>query len=170
MSTIPKNKQTLYTAVESAFDKILLDYISIPDTYSRKLGVEGNIKHSVISVSDTLAYLIGWGDLVLGWYQKTSAGETVNFPATGYKWNELGSLAESFHLQYKDWLYDDLIAKFKDTVNQLLLLIDSLTDEELHGHVWYEKYTLGRMIQFNTSSPMKNMRTKVRRFKKINNI
>ncbi|TOC26278.1 hypothetical protein CGJ87_24220, partial [Vibrio parahaemolyticus] len=28
----------------------------------------------------------------------------------------------------------------------------------------YEQWTLGRMIQFNTSSPMKNVRTKVRRF------
>ncbi|MCF9684883.1 ClbS/DfsB family four-helix bundle protein, partial [Vibrio parahaemolyticus] len=35
---------------------------------------------------------------------------------------------------------------------------------ELYGVAWYEQWTLGRMIQFNTSSPMKNMRTKVRRF------
>ncbi|MBU2238452.1 MAG: ClbS/DfsB family four-helix bundle protein, partial [Gammaproteobacteria bacterium] len=35
---------------------------------------------------------------------------------------------------------------------------------------WYEKWTLGRMIQFNTSSPMKNMCTKVRRFNKSNGL
>ncbi|EGR2232552.1 ClbS/DfsB family four-helix bundle protein, partial [Vibrio parahaemolyticus] len=49
-------------------------------------------------------------------------------------------------------------------VNEILLLISSLSDHDLYGVVWYEQWTLGRMIQFNTSSPMKNMRTKVRRF------
>ncbi|HCE1656942.1 TPA: ClbS/DfsB family four-helix bundle protein, partial [Vibrio parahaemolyticus] len=50
------------------------------------------------------------------------------------------------------------------TINEILLLISSLSDHELYGVAWYEQWTLGRMIQFNTSSPMKNMRTKVRRF------
>ncbi|MGY6401180.1 ClbS/DfsB family four-helix bundle protein, partial [Vibrio parahaemolyticus] len=48
--------------------------------------------------------------------------------------------------------------------NEILLLISSLSDYELYGVAWYEQWTPGRMIQFNTSSPMKNMRTKVRRF------
>lgn len=39
-------------------------------------------------------------------------------------------------------------------------------NETLYGIAWYKQWTLGRMIQFNTSSPMKNMRTKVRRFKR----
>ena len=28
-------------------------------------------------------------------------------------------------------------------------------NDELYQKTWYEKWTLGRMIQFNTSSPMK---------------
>ncbi|WP_281947969.1 ClbS/DfsB family four-helix bundle protein, partial [Vibrio parahaemolyticus] len=50
------------------------------------------------------------------------------------------------------------------TINEILLLISSLSDHELYGVAWYKQWTLGRMIQFNTSSPMKNMRTKFRRF------
>ncbi|ARR51641.1 ClbS/DfsB family four-helix bundle protein [Photobacterium damselae] len=42
----------------------------------------------------------------------------------------------------------------------------SLSNHQLYQEPWYEKWTLGRMIQFNTSSPMKNVRTKVRRFKR----
>lgn len=43
-----------------------------------------------ISVSDTFSYLIGWGKLVLKWYDLKSKKQYVDFPETGYKWNELG--------------------------------------------------------------------------------
>lgn len=170
MTSVPKNKQELYEAITVAYEKILVDYLAIPEEYSRSLGVEGNVKGTEISVSDTLAYLIGWGKLVLKWHNRTSAGKDVDLPETGYKWNELGKLAQAFHSQYEKWTYNDLITEFKSTMSELLSLIESLSNKELYGVSWYEKYTLGRMIQFNTSSPMKNMRAKVRKFKKNNGI
>ena len=142
----------------------MADYRSISKSKARKLGVEGNIKGTIISVSDTVAYLIGWGKLVLKWHHLKSQNQDVDFPETGYKWNQLGLLAESFHEKYRDWKYDDLLVELESTVHEILLLISSLSNHELYGVAWYERWTLGRMIQFNTSSPMKNMRTKVRRF------
>lgn len=170
MTSVPKNKQELHQAIEHAFEKILADYSSIPEGFSRKIGVEGNVKSTEISVSDTLAYLIGWGQLVLKWHRLKELGQSVDYPETGYKWNELGKLAQSFHHTYRDWKYIDLITEFKATTAEVMLLIDSLSNHELYGYAWYEKYTLGKMIQFNTSSPMKNMRAKVRKFKRINRI
>lgn len=38
----------------------------------------------------------------------------------------------------------------------------SSTATELYGANWYEKYTAGRMIQFNTASPYKNARSGIR--------
>ena len=169
-SSVPKNKQELHQAITVAYEKILADYLSIPEEYSRHAGVEGNVKSTEISVSDTLAYLIGWGKLVLKWHGRKSACKEVDFPETGYKWNELGKLAQAFHVQYQKWTYSDLVAEFKSTTSELLSLIESLSNDELYGVSWYDKYTLGKMIQFNTSSPMKNMRTKVRKFKKNNGI
>ncbi|MBU3003116.1 ClbS/DfsB family four-helix bundle protein [Paraglaciecola arctica] len=166
MASVPTNKRELQLAIQLVFDKILVDYESIPADLSRTLGVEGNVKGTEISVSDTLAYLIGWGKLVIKWQRLSSANEPVDFPETGYKWNELGKLAQRFHDEYRDWNYGDLLSEFKQTVNEVLSLIDSLSDHQLYGLAWYQKYTLGRMIQFNTSSPMKNMRAKVRKFKK----
>ena len=49
-----------------------------------------------MSVSDLVAYLIGWGELVLKWNEKKEKREKVDFPETGYKWNELGKLAKKF--------------------------------------------------------------------------
>ncbi|MEI8670546.1 ClbS/DfsB family four-helix bundle protein [Pseudoalteromonas sp. B131b] len=170
MSSAPKNKEELQKSITTAFDKILTDYLSIPSEVSRKVGVVGNIKGTEISVSDTVAYLIGWGELVLKWYELKSNNKSVCFPETGYKWNELGKLAQHFHLQYNDWSYEDLIAKFTVTTSNILILVESLDNQKLYGENWYEKYTLGKMIQFNTSSPMVNMRGKVRKYKKLNNI
>lgn len=165
-SSVPKNKEELELAICSIFQKLMVDYRSIPESLSRECAIEGNVKGTSISVCDTVAYLIGWGRLVLKWYDLKSKNCPVDFPETGYKWNELGLLAESFHKKYHDWRYEDLLRELEATTDEILLLISSLSSEELYGTQWYEKWTLGRMIQFNTSSPMKNMRTKVRRFKK----
>lgn len=170
LSSVPKNKIELQKAITLAFDKILADYLSIPAEVSRKIGVAGNVKGTEISVSDTIAYLIGWGKLVLKWYALKSNNEAVNFPETGYKWNELGQLAQSFHSQYHEWTYKNLLMEFEITTACILVLIESLDNKKLYDESWYKHYTLGKMIQFNTSSAMINMRAKVRKFKKINNI
>ncbi len=166
MSSVPSNKAELELAIKSIFPKLMADYHSISESKARKSGIEGNVKGTIINVSDTVAYLIGWGKLVLKWYHLKSQNQHVDFPETGYKWNQLGLLATSFQEEYRDWKYDDLLVELEYTVSEILLLISSLSDYELYGVAWYKQWTLGRMIQFNTSSPMKNMRTKVRRFKR----
>ena len=168
MSSISKNKVELVEAIQTAFDKLIEDYANIPEEYSREIGVEGNIKNTEIRVCDTISYLIGWGKLVLKWYDLKSKNLDVDFPETGYKWNQLGQLAVHFHSEYRDWSYNNLLLEFQSTTEQILKLVNSLSDDELYAEAWYEKYTLGRMIQFNTSSPMKNIRAKIRRFKKEN--
>ena len=165
MSSIPTSKDELESAIQGIFTKLMSDYRSVPAEQSKIVGVEGNVKGTEICVCDTAAYLIGWGQLILKWYRLSEKGEHIDFPETGYKWNQLGLLAEHFHNQYKEWSYPDLLDELESTVAQLLNIISRLDDDILYGSPWYESYTLGRMIQFNTSSPMKNMRTKIRRFK-----
>ena len=170
MSSVPQSKDELLSAINSIFPKLMDDYRIVPESLSRKCELEGNIKGTQISVCDTVAYLVGWGKLVLKWHSLKSQGLPVDFPDTGYKWNQLGLLAASFHAEYSDWKYEDLLTELDSTANELISLISSLSNEELYETTWYEKWTLGRMIQFNTSSPMKNMRTKVRRFNKSNGL
>ena len=170
MSSVPTNKEELYQAIKLNSEKILEDYLSIPKEYAHKNGIEGNVKGAIINVADTLAYLLGWGQLVLKWHQLKSEGSDVDFPETGYKWNELGQLAQHFYSQYHSWPYDKLIHEFTVTTDRILVLIDSLDNQKLYGETWFDKYTLGKMIQFNTSSPMVNMRGKVRKYKRLNAI
>ncbi|ADZ91677.1 ClbS/DfsB family four-helix bundle protein [Marinomonas mediterranea] len=168
MSSIPASKKELESAIQDMFMKLMKDYRDIPISLSRDLGVEGNIKGTSISVCDTLAYLIGWGKLVVKWCDHYNDNQAIDFPETGFKWNQLGLLAQHFHIEYKNWKYNDLLEEFEEVISTILAIISRLSDDELYGDDWYENYTLGRMIQFNTSSPMKNIRTKVRRFRKQN--
>lgn len=166
LTSVPQSKEELELAINSIFDKLMADYRTIPVELTRERNVEGNIKGTQVSVCDTVAYLIGWGKLVLKWHRLKAQGLPVEFPEAGFKWNQLGLLSEHFHEQYADWKYEALLKEFESTVNELLSLISSLSNYDLYETTWYDKWTLGRMIQFNTSSPMKNMRSKIRRFKK----
>jgi hypothetical protein len=170
MSSVPQNKDELISAITLASHKLSADYSSIPDELSRTMGIDGNVKGTKISVCDTLAYLVGWGKLVLKWYSLKSQGQNADFPETGYKWNQLGLLAQSFQKEYQAWDFSSLQTEFVATTQDILRLVVSLDDHALYGAPWYDQWTLGRMIQFNTSSPMKNVRTKVRRFKKYHGI
>ena len=166
MSSVPQSKNELLAAINSVFPKLMADYQVVPESLSRKCGVEGNIKGTQISVCDSVAYLVGWGRLVLKWHRLKSSGEPVEFPESGYKWNQLGLLAVSFQEKYSTWQYNDLLNELESTTNEIIALVSSLSSDELYGKAWYEQWTFGRMIQFNTASPMKNMRAKVRRFNK----
>ena len=106
MSSIPQSKEELELAINTSFTKLMADYYSIPEKFVRELGMEGNRKGTKISVFDTAAYLVGWGKLVLKWHALKSKGHSVNFPDTGYKWNQLGLLADSFHKEYEHYFFN----------------------------------------------------------------
>jgi hypothetical protein len=128
--------------------------------------LKGHSKNTVMSINNLLAYLVGWGQLVLKWNHNTCHGLEVDFPDTGFKWNELGLLAQKF---YKDYENDDFITlqeKLNTTTREILKLIESKTNEELYETAWYGKWTLGRMIQLNTSSLCKNATNRIRQWKK----
>lgn len=164
MTSVPQSKKELELAINSTFSKLMIDYHSIPEKIARECGVEGNVRGTKISVCDTAAYLIGWGRLVLKWYKLKSQGQPVDLPEKGYNWNQLGLLANKFHDEYSNWKYAQLLEELEHTVHEVLELVGTLSNQDLYETPWYRKWPLGRMIQFNTVSPMKNMRTKIRRF------
>ena len=129
MSTIATNKQELLLAIDNIYVKLMADYQMIHKSKSRVIGIKGNIKGTYISVSDTVAYLIGWGQLVLKWHQLKSNNQNVAFPESGYKWNQLGLLAESFQNKYRSWHYDDLLNELDSTVDEIRVLINQLSEQ-----------------------------------------
>jgi hypothetical protein len=166
---IPKDKDELLKVIIDNYKKLTVELLNIPFNLTEKKELDGHSKNTLMSINDLVAYLVGWGQLVLKWNEKKSKGLEVDFPETGFKWNQLGQLAQKF---YKDYESDDfkmLTAKLDNTTNEILKLIESKTNRELYETDWYDKWTLGKMIQLNTSSPFKNAKDRIRKWKKQNN-
>lgn len=123
-----------------------------------------------MSVNNLLAYLVGWGQLLLKWSDRKDKGLEVDFPETGFKWNELGRLAQKFYQDYEQDDFQTLISKLDNTTYEVLKLVESKTNNELYELAWYDKWPLGKMIQLNTTSPFKNAKDRIRKWKKMNQL
>lgn len=163
---IPKDKTELLLAIRKNYDKLRSDLASVPPELASIVELPGHTKDTQMSVCNLVAYLIGWGQLVLKWHRKTDAGEVVTFPDDGFKWNQLGPLAQKFYSDYHGLAFDQLLENLNSTVEQLIHLVLSKLNDELYGEPWYDKYTMGRMIQLNTSSPYANARARLRTWKR----
>jgi len=163
---IPANKIELLDAIGANYQKLRADLDGVPEAISGEPTLEGHAKGTLMSVHDLVAYLVGWGELVLKWHAGRSAGEPVDFPETGYKWNELGRLAQKFYLDHAEVSYPALLDRLASVKDRIVAVIAATDNADLYGKPWYEAYTFGRMIQFNTASPFDNARKRLRRWKK----
>ena len=163
---VPINKQELRKAILTNYDKLRSELLIIDPKLSTEYCLEGHARGTLMSINNLLAYLVGWGQLVLKWIDTKDRNEKVDFPETGYKWNELGKLAQKFYKDYKDDSFMVLQEKLSAIVSQILDVIECRSNAELYEVPWYEKWTMGRMIQFNTSSPYNNARGRLRKWNK----
>jgi hypothetical protein len=163
---IPASKTELLDAISERFDKLIIDLSKVPKDRAREYSLEGHVKGTTMSPADLVSYLIGWNELVLKWLDQDDKGQDVDFPETGFKWNELGQLAQKFYKDYDDLGYRELLDRLKKAKENLVETIWARSDKELYGEPWHGKWTKGRMIQFNTSSPYANARSRIRRWLK----
>lgn len=167
---VPVNKEELILAINTNYIKLKKELENIPIELTTLKDLEGHSKGTLMSINNLLSYLLGWQELVLKWNIKKQNKEEVDFPETGYKWNQLGKLAQKFYEDYKNDDFNTLLFKLDKRVEEILKLIENKSNKELYEVSWYEKWTLGRMIQFNTSSPYANAKARIRKWKKELNI
>src|SRR5690606_12345064 len=125
----------------TTYRKLAVDLASVPPERAREATLEGHAQGTQMSVADLVAYLIGWNLLVLKWCDGKAKGLPVNFPETGYKWNELGRLAQKFYADHAGVAYVDLLRQFADVHTRVVALVERETDRSLYGKPWYQKYT-----------------------------
>ena len=167
MSSVAQNKSELVDAIELTYKALKADLESIPAPLTEKKEMDGHMKDTKMSVCNLMAYLVGWGELVLKWdkfYQKE--GKLPDLPDTGFKMNQMGELAQKFYKDYEGDNFPTLLKKYDAVVEKILKMINSKDNKELYQTDWYKKYPFGRMIAFNTSSPYKNARGRIRKWKK----
>lgn len=162
---IPKSREELLEAIETNFERLVKDLGAVPAQEANEATLEGHAKGTMMSVHNLVSYLLGWNILVLKWIEKDAKGERIDFPETGFKWNQLGALAQKFYTDFDTVPFDQLLKDLEVAKQKIVDFISDQTDEHLYGASWHRKYTMGRMIQFNTSSPYANARTRLRKWK-----
>ena len=163
---VPSSKAELLAAIATTFDRLTADLARVPTDRVREDSLVGHAAGTMMSPADLVAYLIGWNDLVLKWLDRDDRGERVDFPEAGFKWNELGLLAQKFYRDHEALDWTSLLARLNEVRTRLVVTISARPDAELYGGPWYGKWTKGRMIQFNTSSPYANARVRIRKWLK----
>lgn len=163
---VPANKAQLLDAMKQGFAKLEAELSTVDPEEAQHPGMEGHARGTTMSVNDLVAYLDGWGQLVLKWVDRRKRGLEPDFPETGYKWNALGALAQKFYRNQQGLEFSDRLDKLRATHARLVALVERLDDDALYGRGWYDRWTLGRMIQFNTASPYANARARIRKWKR----
>lgn len=167
---VPQTKAELLAEIDKNFNK-LIGYLNvIPPDITSEPSMDGHAKGTVMSVCDLVSYLLGWNTLVVKWITRNEQGQDVDFPETGYKWNQLGLLAQRFYQDFKELGYAERIDALTTQKHKIVTLIEARTDAALYGEAWYGKWTMGRMISFNTSSPYANACGRLRKWAKANNL
>jgi len=166
----PTNKDELLRAIADDYAKLAAELATIPAERTGTKELDGHAKGTSMSVRDLVAYLVGWGRLVLKWHDRRTRGLAVDFPETGFKWNELGRLAQKFYADHAQHDFRTLTAELEKTTNKIVRLVKSMSNEELYETAWYDRWTLGKLIQLNTSSPFKNAKARLRKWKRANGL
>ena len=164
--SIPQNKIELMEAIEMDYLKLQAELVNIPIELTRNKELQGHAKGTLMSICDLVAYLVGWGNLVLKWHDKKTKGLHVDFPETGYNWGQLGELAQKFYKDHEADSYPALLQKLFKSKKDILGLVNSCNNKALYNIPWEGKWTMGRCIQLNMSSPYKNALNRIRLWKK----
>lgn len=77
------------------------------------------------SISDIIAYQIGWGKLLIGWYEAGIQDKMPYMPGEGFsKWDYNG-LAKHFHQKYHLDGATKQMALFQATVERIIAIVET---------------------------------------------
>ena len=143
------------TVVE--FEKLIRLISDMPDVQAMTKR-EGNT-----SIKDVIAHRAHWIDLFLGWYADGQADNNVDFPAKGYKWNDLKHYNAVLRAQQAGLTWDDARASLSDRHRALLLFIQTtpaLYDGPMKGanNTW----TTGRWAEAAGASHYRSAAKRIR--------
>lgn len=150
----------------------LMNVVRSLDTSARKLkSIEWTAGNA--SVNDIIAYLIGWGNLLIGWYQAGLRAEIPQMPGEGFfKWDYVG-LAKHFYTKYQ---YDTTEQQDQAFESVVVKIIEIVEHESTTGNLdikgmwgWQTLpsgavWSLHKWITVNTVAPYKRATTAIKKF------
>ena len=168
-----ESKEELKNEIKKTFGKYISEFDNIPEELKDK-----RVDQVDRTPAENLAYQVGWTTLVLKWEEDEKKGIEVKTPSDKFKWNQLGELYQWFTDIYAHKSLKELKELLSQNIEDIYSLIDNLTEEELfkpHMRKWADEATktatweVYKFIHVNTVAPFGTFRTKIRKWKKLNN-
>jgi len=98
------------------------------------------------NLRDVLVHLYEWHQLMLCWTAANMDGEAKHFLPKPYTWKTYGDMNVEFWKKHQATTYDNAKTMLCDSHGKIMMLIESLTDEELFEKkqfAWTGTTTLG---------------------------
>lgn len=156
------SKAPLSQEIQKEYDKLINLIDSIPVSSRILKQIEGT--GGQVSITDLIAYQIGWGKCLIGWYESGIKGEVPIMPGDGISTWDYTAIAQHFYQKYQYQSYGGQSQVFLQVV---LHLLDIIEIEYQTGNldrmgVWSwctlqsgKQWPLSKWIKINTSSPYK---------------
>lgn len=165
-----RDRNALIAEIRKTAEKFISEFEGLSETDAFK-----KFDDADRSPSEMIAYQLGWLNLLQNWDMTEKRGETPSMPSLGYKWNNLGSLYQSFYDKYKNNSLSELRQIFAQTLNEFISWIESFSEEELflsRQRKWASStpsnWPIWKWIHINSVAPFKTFRAKIRKWKKLN--
>lgn len=173
MRKIVKKQQTLLAEIESAYAALSEELARIPVGLRSRRELTG--MSALVSVSDLIAYQIGWGLALLRWYQGGLEGEAVSMPGDGFSSWDYGAIALHF---YKKYAYDGAEEQEREFEKVAEAILEVVRREATRGNldvcgVWDwctlksgKQWPLSKWVRVNTVAPYKRATTLLRTWRR----
>lgn len=168
---IKEYKAPLSWSIQKEYHKLMEALSQVPTQMRNDKKIE--FTSGKASVTDIIAYQIGWGKLLISWYEAVIHDKIPQMPGAGFtKWDYAG-LAEHFFLVYHYNSTHEQQLAFHDTVEQILAIVEKeyQTSNLDKTDVWSwctlasgKKWPLSKWITVNTISPYKRASALLRSF------
>lgn len=158
----PVLKAPLSQEIQKEYDKLINFIASIPVSSRILKQIEGT--GGKVSIADLIAYQIGWGKCLIGWYESGIKGESPLMPGEGFSSWDYNAIARHFYQKYHYQDLDEQNQVFRQVVLQLLDIVEK---EHQTGNldqigIWSwctlksgKHWPLSKWIKINTCSPYK---------------
>ncbi|MDP1879518.1 MAG: ClbS/DfsB family four-helix bundle protein [Parachlamydiaceae bacterium] len=155
-------KAPLSLEIKKEYDRLIKLIVSIPFSERNLKKINGT--GGKVSVTDLIAYQIGWGKCLICWYESGLKMEAPEMPGEGFsKWDYV-AIAQHFYAKYQYDQNDQQVKAFHQVVFQLL---DIVENENQTGHldqigIWTwctllsgKHWPLSKWIRINSCAPYK---------------
>lgn len=164
-----ENKQALIDEIDKRAELFFHEFDSVADEDKdqRENGVDR-------TPAQMIAYQLGWMSLILDWERAEQEGKTAVTPFSGYRWNNLGGLYQSFYRECEGNSLSELCDLFSERVHDITGFLAGLSEEEIFlpgGRRWASStpsnWPVWKWVHINTVAPFTSFRTKIRKWKKL---